>query len=260
MLRRLFLFLMVIFSFVKLTPMVMANGIPIFQVTNYPRDAFHIETTADGHRVTIAGDDTQMAPDHFVIRTANGYLMTDNFRDGRQASSFIHATPDSPAAYLVGELGATFPYAINALQTDYPWVKILVIKNVPGGFAMGPILDGLNMIYDAGMATVLEHDSMVASAGTDVFMAGKYRLAMKGAKIGVHNFGGDAQNGEDEVTMGIRRLYKKAGIHDDFYAFMRSIPHESMHWMTADEIKRYNFSNATLVDIEKVTGANAHKN
>ena len=239
----------------------MAGDVPIFNASDYPRDAFQIEATSTGHLVKIAGQkDPQMAPHHFVIRTADGYLMVDNFRDGRQAQSFIHATSDSPAAYLVGHLGVTFPYAINALQTDYPWVKILILKEVPGGYGMEAIIDGMHMIYDAGMATVLEPDSMVASAGTDVFIAGKYRHAMAGAKLGIHEFGGDAPQGEDKTTTAIRDFFTKVGIRDDFYAFMRSKPHDTMYWLNPTELKKYNITNATLADIEKITGANASKN
>ena len=236
--------------------------VPIIQATDHVRDAFKIEYNGNnGHNVFINGQQVaDDAPRHFVARTADGYLMVDYFQDGRQAQSFIHATKDSPAAYLVGHLGVTFPYAINALQTDYPWVKILVLKEVPGGYGMEAIIDGMHMIYDAGMATVLEPDSLVASAGTDVFIAGKYRFAMDGAKLGIHEFGGDAPKTEDKTTTAIRDFFTKVGIRDDFYDFMRSKPHDSMYWLTPTEIKKYNIVNATLADIEKITGANASKN
>ena len=241
-----------------------AGDIPIFDATDYPIDAFQIDVVPDGHAVSIAGQDNpHRAPNHFVIRTADGYMTVDNFRDGRQASGYIKASAHSPAAYLFGDLGATFPYVMNALQTDYPRVKILVIKDVLGGFEMGPILDGMQMIYDAGMATVLEHDSMVSSAGTYVFMAGKYRHVMDGAKIGVHDFGTkDSQRADDDMPLvkAIGDFIKKTDVGDGIYDFIRSHPHDTMYWMTAHDIKKYNINNATLAHIEKITGANASKN
>ena len=241
-----------------------AGDVPIFDATDYPIDAFQIDVVSDGHAVSIAGQDSpHRAPNHFVIRTADGYMTVDNFRDGRQASGYIKVTADSPAAYLFGDLGATFPYVINALQTDYPRVKILVIKDVLGGFEMAPILDGMQMIYDAGMATVLEPDSMVASAGTYVFMAGKYRHVMQGAKIGVHDFGTkDNQKAPDDMPLvkAIGDFMQKTGIAHDMYDFIRSHPHDTMYWLTPAELKKYNINNATLADIEKITGANASKN
>ena len=231
----------------------LADNVPVYQLPKYPHGAFEFAYTGTGHRVIIDGHvKNYNAPNHFVVRAKDGYIMVDNYGDGKQSLSLIATPPNSPAAFLMGRLGDGFPYAIEALIKDHPRVKILMLQNIPGGLNIAQIVKGLHMIYDAGITTIVTDDVQIASAGSAVFMAGKYRFAMQNAKVGIHDFGEIAEGEENDATRALKAFYKKAGLRNDFYDFMRSKPNASMYWMSGEEMREYNIINTTAKEIERM--------
>ena len=94
-------------------------------------------------------------------------------------------------AYLNGTLGAKAFKQFKNLIENHKEVKTIVLQNVPGS-----INDAVNMhtgriIREAGLNTMVLSDSQISSGGVDLFCAGNERIVTKGARLGIHSWGGD---------------------------------------------------------------------
>ncbi|WP_052056445.1 hypothetical protein [Colwellia psychrerythraea] len=89
-------------------------------------------------------------------------------------------------------------------------------------------------------------DGMVASGGTDMFLAGVNRTIEAGARLGVHSW----SDGSGKVALDYPRdhqehikyldYYSVMGIPADFYWYtLEAASAENIHWMTAQEIAQY---------------------
>ena len=239
----------------EFTPLVTEDCVAIFYKEKHCIHDLEFQESQNGYNVKITGDDEHYpAPRHFIVHTADGYGMADHYKNGHRAISFIYANPYSPVAYLYGDLGDTFPHAISGLQRDFPHVCVLVLKDVMLGHNTDAIFEAMQMINDAGMATVLESDSVVALSGVNVFMAGKKRLVMAGAKIGISNFRTDRHSANPDVIKSMRDFLKQSDIRDVFCDLMYSNNYKTMHWLDNDEIHHYKINNTSLSDMGKMMG------
>jgi hypothetical protein len=88
---------------------------------------------------------------------------------------------------------------------------------------------------------------MIASGGTDFFMAGTKRIVAKGALLGVHSWGGDMDSvpaaevpRDDPVHIKYLDFYEAVDIPGDFYWYTLDMaPAGGIHFMTEEEIELY---------------------
>ncbi len=96
----------------------------------------------------------------------------------------------------------------------------------------------------------LMDNGTIASGGVDLFLAGVKRTKGKNCQIGVHSWGGSGETATDfpvghEYHLPYINYYVEIGFSqqeaEDFYYFtIYSAPEKSIHWMTDEEIEKYN--------------------
>ena len=133
----------------------------------------------------------------------------------------------------------------SVLLNGSPSVRTAVLTMVPGSiddetnFALG------RMLRAAGITTYLPMRGLVASGGTDLFLAGVRRIVERGARVGVHSWASDSVSGDDIPRDDDRhriylQYYRDIGIAEAFYWFtLEAAPPEGVHWMTEAEMARY---------------------
>ena len=173
---------------------------------------------------------------------------TDEGGGEEQAANFTFKDNDtsSTTVYMNGVIGADTLAVMQTLFSTYPQIKTLVMQNVPGSMDDDINLLASMEIRNRGINTHIPADGMVASGGTDMFLAGVKRTIATGAKIGVHSW----DDGSGKVALDYPRehqahviyldYYNAIGITTDFYWYtLEAAPAESNHWMTAEEMVLY---------------------
>lgn len=163
-------------------------------------------------------------------------------------------------AVMSGVIGSSTPDAVRALVADNPDVTTIVMTDVPGSIDDAANLEAARLIREAGLSTHVPADAMIASGGVDFYLAGAARSYEQGAQFGVHSWAaGDGTTGADVPRDdSSHRLYldyyAEMGVSSDFYWFtLEAAPAESIHYMTPDELERYQFGAITGPDIPEDT-------
>ena len=134
---------------------------------------------------------------------------------------------------------------IKEVLQDNPELTTLVMVDVPGSIDDEVNLAASKEIRKQGVDTYIPKDGMVASGGTDMFLAGEKRKIHQTAKLGVHSWGGGEMAALDyprdhEEHKKYLEYYAVMGIPLDFYWYtLEAAPAEDIHWMTEGEIEKY---------------------
>ena len=141
------------------------------------------------------------------------------------------------------------------LFTDHPEVKNLIMLDVPGSADDEANLSTAKMVYERKMNTIVPRLGMIASGGTDFFLAGHYRcIDTFNTRIGVHSWS-DGQGAEatnfpkgHEFHLPYINYYVAVGIEqqlaEDFYYYtIDAASADNIHWMTSEELLLYKFEN-----------------
>jgi len=176
-------------------------------------------------------------------------LLSTSCSPGEEAASF---NVDGDTAVMSGVIGSSTPDLVRDLIADYPTVTMIVMLDVPGSEDDESNLVASRLVRQAGLATHVPSDGMIASGGVDFFLAGAHRSWGAGAKFGVHSWSDgetegvnvDADSGEHDLFLD---YYAEMGIDEEFYWFtLQAAPADDIHYMTEDELERYRFrSRAT---------------
>ena len=127
-------------------------------------------------------------------------------------------------------------------------IGTLVFTMVPGSIDDETNLALGRMLRNARIVTYLPARGMVASGGTDLFLAGVRRVVERGSRVGVHSWRAGGLFGRSAV--GLPRdhrdhtmyldYYRVVGIPEDFYWFtLQAASPDDVHWMTDDEMATY---------------------
>jgi len=121
-----------------------------------------------------------------------------------------------------------------------------VMQNVPGSMDDDINLLASMEIRNRGINTHIPADGMVASGGTDMFLAGVKRTIETGAKIGVHSWSDGSGKAALDYPKGNQvhdiylDYYNAIGISTEFYWYTLSAASaDNIHWMTIEEIAKY---------------------
>ncbi|WP_170419028.1 alpha/beta hydrolase [Ruegeria atlantica] len=147
-----------------------------------------------------------------------------------------------------GAIDHTTLSAFEEITAANPGIKTLVLQNIEGS-----VDDDANVVFSRvvraeGFDTVVPSDGLVASGGTDLFLAGNRRTLEPGACVGVHSWGGGgyvAANLPEDHPEHDRYLnyFEDIGVDPAFYWFtLDAAPEDGMHWMSAEEANRFNLA------------------
>ncbi len=157
---------------------------------------------------------------------------------------------DEQTVQIDGVVSTSTIEDFELMLEDYPLLKDIQIKEIPGSNDDEINLEISLMIHEKGMSTHLLENAVIASGGVDLFLAGINRTSEGGTMIGVHSW----SNGTDEATdfpegheehlpyieyfMNIGFTQQEA---EDFYYFtINAAPFSSIHYMTEEEIDLYS--------------------
>lgn len=130
-----------------------------------------------------------------------------------------------------------------------PDATTLVFQYVPGSLDDHSNLILARRVRAMGLQTEIPASGLVASGGTDLFLAGEKRSISGGACVGVHTWGdetvgiGSQVPRSDPIHALYLEYYKEMGIDEAFYWFtLDAAGPEDTHWMTLDEITEYSMT------------------
>lgn len=131
----------------------------------------------------------------------------------------------------------------------HPDARTLVLEMVEGS-----VDDEANLIFSRevrkrGFTTVVPSQGLIASGGTDLFLAGVTRQIAPGACVGVHSWGGDVEGRDvprtDPVHQEYLSYYDVMGTPQAFYWFtLDAAGADEMHWMSTAEVARFGMTTA----------------
>ena len=157
---------------------------------------------------------------------------------------------DKKSIVLEGVINSSAYDVFKDLTDENPQIKRLEIVNCEGSINDDVNLKLAKYVHEEGFNTHLNDNGLVASGGTDLFLAGKKRTKGVNTKIGVHSWAGRNVTATDFPVGHKNHLpyieyYVSVGFTqqqaEDFYYFtINAAPAESVHWMTASEIEKYN--------------------
>lgn len=155
-----------------------------------------------------------------------------------------------------GEINSQTPKQLKDIFKTHPDINTIVMKNIPGSLDDEANLEISSWIAKKELTIILEKDSEIASGGTDFFLAGNKRIIYNWAKIWVHSWStmeSQASNlpKDDASHLPYIEYYQKLGFtkkqSEDFYFYtIYAAPANDIHWMTNDEIKKYNVANQII--------------
>lgn len=156
---------------------------------------------------------------------------------------------EEDAILLEGVINSSALEKFTLLAEQYPQVKKLLIINCDGSVNDEVNLKLARYIHKNGFDIHLQENGLIASGGTDLFLAGHKRTKGINTRIGVHSWGGLFKTATDfpkghEHHLPYIDYYKSIGFSqkeaEDFYYFtIYSAPSDDIHWMTEEEILKY---------------------
>lgn len=178
---------------------------------------------------------------------------------------------------MEGEQVATFYFKENQMNKDTLYMKGVIYSNTLDDIKTvldrnpqittltmvevgGSIDDEVNLIASQeirkrNINTYLPKNGMVASGGTDMFLAGKNRAVHPTAKLGVHSWsdgekGGNEYPKDHEDHSKYLEYYEQMQIPAEFYWYtLEAAPAEGIHWMTPEEVVMYHVVTNTSSEL-----------
>ena len=159
--------------------------------------------------------------------------------------------------------GVIYSNTLNDITEAFdanPQITTLIMVDVPGSIDDEINLQASLEIRKRHINTYVPDNGMIASGGTDMFLAGERRAIHSTAKVGVHSWGGG-----DTIALEYPRdhkehkkyldYYRRINIPTKFYWYtLEAAPAEDIHWMTIQEITTYNVVTTSIVDINELLG------
>lgn len=158
---------------------------------------------------------------------------------------------DGTLAHMRGTLGPTTPARVMQLVCMHPQVQTIVMHDVPGSLDDESNLRAARLVRRHELKTVVPEGGVIASGGVDFFLSGAQRYAARGGRFGIHSWAGELEQAIDlprdhEAHQMFLEYYSAIGIAEEFYwRTLEAAPPEDIHWMTEEELKRYDVLTQT---------------
>ena len=175
---------------------------------------------------------------------------TNSFRPAKGKYGIFQLEDSGTSARIEnGVIGSKSLEHFEALMQDHPEVTRINIRQLPGSEDDATNVQLGRAIYAQGLHLHIEDNGMVASGGTDFFLAGQKRTIGSNVEIGVHSWSDGSQEATDfpedspEHQMFLD-YYEAIGFSADwsreFYFFtINAAPASGIHNMSAAEIEYY---------------------
>ncbi len=147
-----------------------------------------------------------------------------------------------------GTIDDTTLSAFEEVIAENPEIRTLVLQNIEGSVDDDANVVFSRVVHDEGFDTVVPSNGLVASGGTDLFLAGTQRTLQPGACVGVHSWAGSGVVAielpkDDPEHDRYLDYFKDIDVDAAFYWFtLEAAPADSMHWMTAAEADRFGLT------------------
>lgn len=159
-------------------------------------------------------------------------------------------TYDDGIIWMTGEIDTSTPDDLLRVLNAHPEVKWIVMEYVPGSNDDDANLKAARIIRERGMNTGVPSDGLIASGGTDFFLAGIERTVQRGACIGVHSWSDDGdptpptQLPRDHVGHQMFLDYmREISIPEKFYWYtIEAAPADGMHYMSEADIQSFGLA------------------
>jgi len=172
------------------------------------------------------------------------YVSPSDFKETEQ--EVITYRVEDIFLFIRGTINSDTPYELEEIFDSNPDIEVIVMTFVGGSIDDEANFEAAKFIRDQKIITHLPSDGLIASGGTDFFLAGEKRYVEEGARVGVHSWEDDrgitAQDIPKDSSEHSRYLeyYKLMNISKDFYWFtINSAPADDMYYMTREEIEEY---------------------
>lgn len=179
----------------------------------------------------------------FVLLHLNGCAMLQ----GYEAANF---TVHGNTAVMVGVIDSDIVDDLEQLLENNPQLKTIVMQDVEGSVDDEANLIAARIVRQRKLNTLVPSNGVIASGGTDFFLAGVNRTVQPGAEIGVHSWAGDGIEDAAQLPRThpqhaeYLNYYKEMGIPSEFYWFtLKAAPSYDIHWMTEAQIKQYKITS-----------------
>lgn len=166
-----------------------------------------------------------------------------------EKAEIFSISKDKKSIILNGAINSSALKEFKKLNNLNPNITYLEIINCEGSINDEINLKLAKYIHDNNFNIHLKDYGIVASGGTDLFLAGKKRTKGKNTKIGVHSWAGDDVTATDfplghSNHLPYIKYYKSIGLTNDsakaFYYFtINAASANNIHWMTEEEIRKY---------------------
>jgi len=217
------------------------------------------ELKPDGNIKIVMGESTFIGSGLKVIEKNDNTFMSGIVKDGMSEKEYhikillnesligsgtTRLEIEKNKAILTGVLGTKSYLQIKDLIRNYPKIKTLILKNVPGSMNDPVNMHVGRLIRNAGLKIVVPSDSEIASGGVDLFCAGTERVVESGAKLGIHSWyfdgisAGDLPKDHQAHKAQIKYFTEMMGEKGkDFYFHTLDVASSNdIHWMTKDEL------------------------
>jgi hypothetical protein len=148
-----------------------------------------------------------------------------------------------------GEINSQSLNNFKALMEAYPEITTINIKNCDGSLDDDINLQLSLLVHQKKMNIHLLDGGLIASGGTDFFLAGIKRTKGNNTKIGVHAWAGDGKEATDfpegdpehqkYIDYYIAVGFSPEQAKSFYYFTIQAAPAASIHWMTNAEIEKY---------------------
>lgn len=157
--------------------------------------------------------------------------------------------------YMNGYICSKTPKQLEKIIANNPEIKTIIMQEVTGSLDDEANFPMAEWVRANGLNTHLTEDSDVESGGTDFFLSGNVRTMEDGAKIGVHSWAEAGTSKEakdlpkDHPDHELNRKYIEDMLGDDeFYWYtIYAAPADGMHFMTTEEILKYNLITESII-------------
>ena len=189
--------------------------------------------------------------DHIVLKLQDGYRIMGQYqldKDYEQKTLYtavIKIDKGGKIATVKGTLTTAFPVALSLLNHEHADVRTLRLQDIQGSIDTEDALTvTMQKTHSFGYVTYMKQGDTVLSGGANLFYAGRYRFAEKGATIGIHSHGDpDGNTITSNQYDHYGKLYKSMGLTPELYELEKNIPNQKMHYLSHAEMIKYNIIN-----------------
>jgi len=156
---------------------------------------------------------------------------------------------DDKTVQMDGDIDSSTLRHFESMVKDYPNITKINIKEVPGSLDDETNLQVSRKVHERNIATHILDEGLVASGGTDFFLAGTTRTIGNNVRIGVHSwsdgkneatdFPEDHEDHQFYVDYYVAIGFTQENAKNFYFFTINAASADSIHWMTEAEIEQY---------------------